>query len=340
MQKGIKCSKCGYIMPRSSKFCPECGTKTVATINKMNIASEEDVSDEFEDNFTDSDSEYEEYEFESDDEDSMDDEDFEDDDSDSEDFDDGFEDDFEEDLEEDFEDDDSFSDDEDSYYEEELEEEPVSYKKAKTSSNVDKLTGLKSFNQFSHDLKKVPQENLAIIYADVNDLKATNDSLGHAYGDILLKSVAKAFLDAFPDCCYRKGGDEIIVILNGIGKNIIQRKIDGINNYLAKLTEQDKDYITYSVSIGYEIGNGSLSRDEIVDRADAKMYKNKELYKKSAAAHPKKKYNPNHDHYYDDVLPELMDEISHFPTETILKIVLGAVLIVASILYCVYYVII
>ena len=70
------------------------------------------------------------------------------------------------------------------------------------------------------------------------------------------------------------------------------------------------------------------------------MYKNKELYKKSVASHPKKKYNPNHDHYYDDVLPELMDEISHFPTETILKIALGAVLIVASILYCVYYVII
>lgn len=334
MQKGIKCSKCGFIMPRNSKFCPECGTKAVAVIDKMNLVSDEEVSDDFEDDFSEDNSEFEEYEDFSDDESEIDD-DFSDEENDSFDF----EDNFEEDFEDDFEENDDFSDDDDDLFDEN-EENVTPNKKNISSNNTDKLTGLKTFNLFERDLKKVPQKNLAIIYADVNDLKATNDSLGHAYGDKLLQSVAKAFLDAFPNCCYRKGGDEIIVILNGIGKSVIQRKIDEINNRLSKLTEQDKDYITYSVSIGYEIGNGSLSRDEIVDRADAKMYKNKELYKKSVASHPKKKYNPNHDHYYDDVLPELMDEISHFPTETILKIALGAVLIVASILYCVYYVII
>jgi len=55
---------------------------------------------------------------------------------------------------------------------------------------------------------------------------------------------------------------------------------------------------------------------------------------------PAEDYNPNHDHYYDDVLPEVLNEINRFPTETLLKIGLGITVIVASILYCVYYVII
>lgn len=49
-------------------------------------------------------------------------------------------------------------------------------------------------------------------------------------------------------------------------------------------------------------------------------------------------YDPNHDHYYDDVLPDLLNEIEKSPVETILKIVGAVVFLIAIILYCVYFI--
>lgn len=68
-----------------------------------------------------------------------------------------------------------------------------------------------------------------------------------------------------------------------------------------------------------------------------KQKKEKVKPQKKTAAPVLKDYDPNHDHYYDDVLPEIMDEINKFPTEVLLKIVFGIVALVATILYCVYY---
>ena len=48
-------------------------------------------------------------------------------------------------------------------------------------------------------------------------------------------------------------------------------------------------------------------------------------------------YDPNHDHYYDDVLPDLLNEIEKSPIELILKIVGAVIFLIAVILYCVYF---
>jgi len=66
--------------------------------------------------------------------------------------------------------------------------------------------------------------------------------------------------------------------------------------------------------------------------------KEKPPVKESSPKKPVKEYDANHDHYYDDVLPELLDEINKFPIEVILKVGIGVVMLVTVILYCVYYV--
>lgn len=48
---------------------------------------------------------------------------------------------------------------------------------------------------------------------DLNLLKTTNDTYGHAGGDVLLQSAAKC-MTAVYDKVYRVGGDEFIALLH------------------------------------------------------------------------------------------------------------------------------
>lgn len=52
---------------------------------------------------------------------------------------------------------------------------------------------------------------------DVNDLKKVNDTLGHPKGDALINRVAQCLQRAAAEKgnCYRIGGDEFVVSLNG-----------------------------------------------------------------------------------------------------------------------------
>ena len=63
----------------------------------------------------------------------------------------------------------------------------------------DSLTGLANRRLFLERLKKLvqsseaPRDRLALFYVDLDDFKATNDSLGHAVGDALLGELADRF---------------------------------------------------------------------------------------------------------------------------------------------------
>src|SRR5690606_29207077 len=58
------------------------------------------------------------------------------------------------------------------------------------------------------------QSNLMVFSADMDNLKHINDKYGHAGGDIAIKAVAKALMNASEDdeICIRMGGDEFTVI--------------------------------------------------------------------------------------------------------------------------------
>ena len=65
----------------------------------------------------------------------------------------------------------------------------------------------------------------------------------------------------------------------------------------------------------------------------------KVIQTKSSLGKNKPAYDPNHDGYYDDRLPAILDEVtktSHM--DVILKISLSAVCIAALITYCIFYV--
>lgn len=50
----------------------------------------------------------------------------------------------------------------------------------------------------------------------------------------------------------------------------------------------------------------------------------------------KKRYDPNHDGFYDDVKPEIDDVENKFPVDLVVKIVVSCVIVVAALFYLVY----
>ena len=58
-------------------------------------------------------------------------------------------------------------------------------------------------------------EKIAVLYLDLDRFKMINDSLGHSYGDLLLRDVAKRLSGCIPKGApsSRQGGDEFTIYL-------------------------------------------------------------------------------------------------------------------------------
>ncbi len=70
----------------------------------------------------------------------------------------------------------------------------------------------------SISLARRQRKSVAVIFLDLDHFKYVNDSLGHAVGDQLLKSVSKRFVSSLrhSDTVSRQGGDEFIILLSEI----------------------------------------------------------------------------------------------------------------------------
>lgn len=84
----------------------------------------------------------------------------------------------------------------------------------------DWMTGMENrqpFNDYLTEIQKAPAQykDAALIFLNVNQLKATNDESGHAAGDEIILGAAKCISETFEKAgrCYRLEGDEFSVIM-------------------------------------------------------------------------------------------------------------------------------
>lgn len=88
-------------------------------------------------------------------------------------------------------------------------------------AEIDSLTGIRSRSAIEHRavaaFERAQREHSAVsvLMADVDQLKAVNDSRGHAQGDILLRDIAVLIASSLrqQDVLGRWGGDEFVVLL-------------------------------------------------------------------------------------------------------------------------------
>ena len=119
----------------------------------------------------------------------------------------------------------------------------------------------------------------AIGIFDCNNLKHINDEYGHDKGDIYLKCASDAISKAFTNCpVFRTGGDEFAVIMTGDDYHNRELLIERFGNICERRNEEkDNDWEKINVAMGFAIYDAGRDKtvDEVVRRADKKMYENK-----------------------------------------------------------------
>ena len=150
----------------------------------------------------------------------------------------------------------------------------------------DELTGAKnkaSYREFESHLQSSidhrTADDFAVVVCDVNGLKHINDTMGHSYGDELIKSAADLICHVWSHSpVFRIGGDEFAVILEG--EDFDKRKELMAVMRMSVLENKAKGGVVVACGMSDYIRRSDSSVAEVFDRADNLMYQNKAELKK------------------------------------------------------------
>ncbi|HUF72801.1 MAG TPA: GGDEF domain-containing protein [Gammaproteobacteria bacterium] len=127
---------------------------------------------------------------------------------------------------------------------------------------------------------------LTVAYADVDDFKAINDRYGHAYGDHVLRSVARTLKASLrdTDCLSRVGGDEFVMLLPETDADQAQSVLSKLHSVVSESLAAAEPGI--SVSIGAVVFyEPPPAVDDLTRASDAAMYSAKSDGKNRVCIH-------------------------------------------------------
>lgn len=147
---------------------------------------------------------------------------------------------------------------------------------------VDALTRLGNRNAYEERLAQIDAnllnyEHIWCLSADIDNLKKTNDRLGHAAGDKLIADTAKILFSALTENSrdYRTGGDEFVCFLLDVPEETIMECLmalsEGLETYNKKAEEPI--YLSYAADCFRPETDDRVG--ELVIRVDALMYEMK-----------------------------------------------------------------
>jgi diguanylate cyclase (GGDEF)-like protein len=160
-------------------------------------------------------------------------------------------------------------------------------------AHADALTGLLNRNGFLAALEAAlrrtdrRRDKAALLFADLDDFKLVNDSLGHDAGDALLREVARRLTDRLrdTDVVGRLGGDEFTVMIEGLRDPDEARIVaQMIVQELSSPFDVDGRHVYVGVSVGISIyPDDAPTAPDMLRNADTAMYRAKASGKKSFA---------------------------------------------------------
>jgi len=149
------------------------------------------------------------------------------------------------------------------------------------AANHDGLTGLANRGYFVAQLNAVlnsnVDENIALMFLDLDNFKPVNDSSGHEVGDQLLiqvSSILSSVLGA-DDLVGRFGGDEFLILMRDLGSQFtLARAVEEIRYRLKDHVQIGEKKLTMTASIGVVYCNTRdyQSCDDLLNDADLAMY--------------------------------------------------------------------
>jgi diguanylate cyclase (GGDEF)-like protein len=155
-------------------------------------------------------------------------------------------------------------------------------KKLYDMAYFDPLTGLRNQVSLQEDIEKIigTDSRFAMIFLDIDNFKYVNDTLGHSFGNLLLKEIGNKLADMMEKNCelYRFAGDKFIIIFRDI------RGILDIEQFALKILKSFKDAVIaedkpfyHTVSIGVSIyPEHGRSMNDLLKCAEIALFKAKE----------------------------------------------------------------
>jgi diguanylate cyclase (GGDEF)-like protein len=145
-------------------------------------------------------------------------------------------------------------------------------------STHDALTGIYNRTFFEQELTRLEKEGnfpISILVSDADNLKITNDRLGHATGDELLRQGASLLRSVFrsKDVLARIGGDEFAVILPETDATTVQQLLERAQ---ARLDEHNNQFPDLAIHLSIGVATAENSKlIEAFNLADQNMYAEK-----------------------------------------------------------------
>lgn len=155
------------------------------------------------------------------------------------------------------------------------------------SAYTDELTQIHNRRycmEYMTRVREMENPDYTVFCFDLNNLKTTNDTYGHAQGDILIRSAADVIVNAFEShgIVARMGGDEFIAIAETNNPQEISAMIGEFRDNIAQKNEEIPD-LHLSIAFGYaSCSPKEYNIEKIYQIADDLMYENKQKMKKSS----------------------------------------------------------
>jgi diguanylate cyclase (GGDEF)-like protein len=159
-------------------------------------------------------------------------------------------------------------------------------RKLHTMAHADPLTGLPNrhamLGVLAHELDGARREGklAGILFLDLDRFKRTNDTLGHAIGDIVLSQAAERIKNNLrsSDKVSRLGGDEFAVVL---GQLASERDAGSVARQLIKSLSRPFEVEGHTVYVGASVGIAIFPQDgkdgpDLLKKADSAMYRAKD----------------------------------------------------------------
>lgn len=152
----------------------------------------------------------------------------------------------------------------------------------------DGLTGLNNRRRFDQYIRELAEQDLTreswrFVILDVDRFKAINDTYGHVIGDRTLKLLAEQMKRVFGNrrsFLARYGGDEFVIILNGMSEKEAAEALEQLRKAVAGLHRADGKRWNITISAGMAAygENGITYIPDIIALADERMYREKHVH--------------------------------------------------------------